>query len=235
MISTGRRARLIWPVTNRHGEQFYLSTGQRQLLMYVRSQARHGRHVFTIDRLAEIAGIDRSNVQRGLDRLAQLELIGRRSTRGALGRTIVWVPRPHSRGPRCFRANVATTYRYAGYLTPERWRAEMREGRDRAVRRLSPPRVLYGRCAAGHRVRLLAHHLARIPSTDPTVARSLEGRWSGRCRRCRSGAPVIVTVEDRVAIPAIRPGWRPAAADYQLTHDEAGRVAVTRREMEGST
>lgn len=200
----GRRARLIWPVTNRHGEQFYLSTGQRQLLMYLNGQLRRGRHAFTVDHLAGVAGIDRSNVSRGLDRLAQLELIGRRSSRGAMGRTIVWPLRRHSRGARCFRANVATTYRYAGYLTRDRWAAEVSAGVDRAVRRRSPPRMLYGRCAAGHSVRLVGHSLARWPSTNPEIARVLEGRWVGRCRRDAE----VVTVSDRLLVPAVADaGW----------------------------
>lgn len=199
----GRLSRLIWPVTNRHGDRFYLSTGQRQLLTFVKAQARFGRHSHTIDKLAEVAGIDRSNVSRGLDRLAQLELVGRRSTRGPLGRTIVWLLRSHPRGSRCFRANVATTYHYVGYLTRTRWVDNVRRGEDRAVRRLTPPRVLYGRCAAGHSVLLIGHRLASIRSTDPTIARVLEGAWSGKCRRDAE----VVTVSDRVSVPA-RPGSR---------------------------
>jgi hypothetical protein len=183
--------------------------------MGVRGHMKRGRHVFTIEQLSRLAGIDPSNVSRGLDRLASLEIIGRRSTRGRLGKTVTWALKPRTSPALRRRSNVATTTSFGGYLTRERWLSDVKRGEDRAVRRLSPPRVLYGRCAAGHRCRLGRWKWTRIPSTDPTVARSFDGEWRGRCGRC--GEHVRLT--ERVAVPATdHRSWERAG-------DIAGRLA----------
>jgi DNA-binding MarR family transcriptional regulator len=213
-VSSGRRSRLIWPARERWtGDTFWLSAGQRALLFYIRAQIAHGRHELTIDELARAAGIDRSNVSRGLDRLASLALIGRRSSRGCMGRTIVWRPSRRralaERSKRATwrrhqpRANVATSIPFGGYLSRERWRTAASNGDREAVRRLTPPRTLYGRCAAGHRARLSRWRWRRWPTTDRAELRTFEGLWVGRCRRCGAS----VQVSDRVTIPSVPATW----------------------------
>lgn len=199
-MASGRRSRLIFPIENRHGRTVYLSSGQRSLLFYLRSRMRYGRRVFKTAQLAEVAGIDQSNVSRALDRLSQHRVIGHRATRGCLGQTIVFPLKRRVSGS--FRANVATSSSFGGYLSRDRWRTEVAAGSDRAVRRLTPPRTLYGRCAAGHRTRLSRLTFRRWPSSDPAIVRSFEGVWSGTCGRC--GVAVQDAIEATVMAP-VRP------------------------------
>lgn len=247
----GRRSRLIWPARERWtGNQVWLSSGQRALLFYLRGQLAAGRHEFRIDDLARITGLDRSNVSRGLDRLASLSLIGRRSTRGCMGRTIVWnVGRRRAwteaqtaalrfRRPINPRGNVATSNPFGVYLSREGWQTAIRNGQDRAVRRLTPPRTLYGRCAARHRVRLTRWTFRRTPGDRPGVVRSFEGVWLGKCRRCGER----VRLADSVTVPApSRPGWESAGAvlgsggRYRMQRDTDGTFSPIRRDdREGS-
>lgn len=197
---SGRRSRLIWPARSSSEQTVWLSSGQRSLLFYLRAEMSHGRHVFSHEQLSRAAGIHPSNVTRGLDRLASLGVIGRRSSRGCLGRTIVWDRRRRAaaRRPRSLRANVATSTPFGGYLSREGWHRAVSTGEDRAVRRLTPPRMLYGRCAAGHRTRLERWTFRRWPGGDRTVLRSFEGVWRGFCRRCQER----VTLADRITVPA---------------------------------
>jgi hypothetical protein len=199
-MTNGRRSRLIWPARTHDERTVWLSSGQRSLLFYLRAEMGHGRHAFSHEQLSKAAGIHPSNVTRGLDRLASLGVIGRRSSRGCLGRTIVWDRRHRAatRRPANRRANVATSTPYGGFITRERWRSLVAAGDDRAVRRLTPPRTLYGRCAAGHRARLTRWAFRRWPGANRTELRTFEGVWVGDCRRC--GERVRLT--DRITVPA---------------------------------
>lgn len=195
---TGDRAnRCIWPVVTPTGRMLLLSTGQRMLLLYLRGQMKRGRHRFTLLQLSRVAGIDVSNVSRGLDRLAGFHMVGRRSTRGRTGQTITWKIRGARSAlrPR-FTVNVATSTPSVGYLTPERWQANAASGDRQTVRRLAPPRLLWGRCAAGHRSRLTRWSWTRHPGADRTELRTFEGVWIGVCRRCGDHVrlPLQVTV-----------------------------------------
>lgn len=187
-----RASALVWPKRERwSGVTYWLSSGQRSLLFWIEARIAKGHHEFTIDQAAAAVGLDRSNISRGLDRLASLSLIGRHSRPGRGRRTRVWRigrtrvlaerARPQATG------NVATSTPYGGYLSREGLSVgsgAVRSGRE-AARRLAPPRLVYDRCPAGHRVRL-ARWLAR---TSPDGSR-LDGSWKGWCRRC--GAPHAV-------------------------------------------
>lgn len=229
-MSSGRKARVFWPArapwTN---DTVWLTTGRRALLFYLRGQLAHGRHEFRLAHLAEVSGIDRSNVQRALDQFAWLGLIGRRSTRGRNGRTMVWnigrrrawaeaqVRALRYRRPVTSAKNVATSTPFGGYLSRERWRAAVGAGEDRAVRRLTPPRTLYGRCAAGHRARLTRWTFRRWPGANQTIVRAFEGVWRGQCRRCGEH----VRLADRIEVPATRRRW--AQVGELIEEMEVGR------------
>lgn len=202
------RNRLIWPVVNPAGRTIFLSTGQRTLLMYLRGQMKRGRHRFTLVQLARVADIDTSNVSRGLDRLASFHLVGRRSTRGRTGQTITWRVRPRTTSALRFTRNVATTTAFAGYLSAERWKASAANGERQAVRRLTPPRLLYGRCAAGHRCRLDRWTWLRSPGSVRGELRTFSGEWRGHCRRC--SAPVRLELTVTVKDGPGRDGWERA-------------------------
>jgi len=193
MRRRGTSAALVWPARERWtGDVAWLSVGQATLLLWCRQRLAHGKHTFTIDEAATATGLNRSNVSRGLDRLSCLSLLGRKSTRGRLGRTLVWAVKkaralaerpgrlrwPH--GSWHLDENVATSTTYGGFLSREAYQTAAVTGQSRrSVRRLTPPRRLYDRCPAGHRVRVRSwwHRLSRD-------ARRLDASWRGRCRRC---------------------------------------------------
>lgn len=185
-----RAAALSWPKRERwSGQTYWLSRGQRSLLFWIESRMAKGHHTFTLDIAAAAVGVDRSTVSRALDRLASLSLIGRRSTRGRLGRTLVWrVGKSRALAERAARSaspertgNVATSTPFGGYLSRERLAAVAADGRggSGSARRLAPPRLLYARCPAGHRVRLTRWQLRRSPDGS-----RVDGTWKGWCRRC---------------------------------------------------
>jgi hypothetical protein len=190
---------LSWPKRERwSGQTYWLSSGQRSLLFWLESRMAKGHHSFTLDLAAAAVGIDRSTVSRALDRLASLSLIGRRSTRGRLGRTVTWrIGRTRALAERASRAaqpvrNVATSTPYGGYLSREAL-AERSGGVRSGVgsaRRLAPPRLLYARCPAGHRVRLSRWQLRRSPDGS-----RVDGTWKGWCRRCGAWHAELVTLE----------------------------------------
>lgn len=207
---------LAWPARERwSGQTFWLSSGQRALLSWVLARMAKGHHTFTLDQAARAVGLDRSNVSRGLDRLASLALIGRRSTRGRNGITITWrTSRTAATAAKSARrdwptANVATSTPFGGYLSREGFARAAREPavrRGSARRRLSPPRLLYGRCPAGHRVRT-ARWTLRVDRDES----GLHGSWRGWCRRCA-----------QAVAHALELRWEPAP---RATWVRAGTVA----------
>ena len=185
-----RSAALSWPKRERwSGQTYWLSRGQRSLLFWIESRMAKGHHTFTLDIAAAAVGVDRSTVSRALDRLASLSLIGRRSTRGRFGRTLVWrVGKSRALAERAARSaspertgNVATSTPFGGYLSREALASAAGDGRRAfgSARRLAPPRLLYARCPAGHRVRLTRWQLRRSPDGS-----RVDGTWKGWCRRC---------------------------------------------------
>lgn len=209
-----RRAALSWPARERwSGQTVWLSGGQRALLSWVLARMAKGHHQFTVDQAARAVGIDRSNVSRGLDRLASLSLIGRRSTRGRNGITTTW--RTHRSAALASASarrawpttNVATSTPFGGYLSREGFHRAARDPsrrRGSARGRLSPPRLLYGRCPAGHRVRT-----ARWTLRVDRDGAGLRGTWKGWCRRCAEA--VAQSLEVRWE-PAPRGTWVRAGA-----------------------
>lgn len=190
---------LSWPKRERwSGQTYWLSRGQRSLLFWIEARMAKGHHTFTIDQAADAVGLDRSNVSRGLDRLASLSLIGRRSRRGRGHRTVVWrigrtrALAERAAGPPSPTGNVATSTPYGGYLSPEALANGSGGGRGglRSARRLTPPRLLYARCPAGHRVRLDRWQLRRSPDGS-----RVDGTWRGWCRRCGSWTSTQLTLE----------------------------------------
>lgn len=158
-----------------------------------------GWHAFTLDDAAAAVGLDRSSISRGLDRLASLSLIGRRSRPGRGHRTVVWrIGKTRALIERARRAsaehsgNVATSTPFGGYLSREGLAAAggtLRRGAGSA-RRLTPPRLLYARCPAGHRVRLARWNLRRSPD-----GRRADGTWTGWCRRCAAPTSTSLTMQ----------------------------------------
>lgn len=180
----GTPSTLAWPVRRPYtGDLVYLSAGQRHLLFWVQR-----RHRFSTVEASRVTGLDPSNVSRGLRRLASLALIGHRAYRGRNGFHVVWsIGRSRALTEAAGRlswptAKVATSTPFGGYLTRERWERAARAGERDAVRRPSPPRLLYDRCPAGHRVRL-ARFRTEHPGRD---GRTMAGSWTGWCRRCRA-------------------------------------------------
>lgn len=204
-----RAAALSWPKRERwSGQTYWLSRGQRSLLFWIESRMAKGHHTFTLDIAAAAVCVDRSTVSRALDRLASLNLIGRRSTRGRLGRTVVWrIGKARALADRARSAlpestgNVATSTPFGGYLSRERLAANAADARNGvgSARRLSPPRLLYARCPAGHRVRLSRWQLRR--SADGS---RVDGTWKGWCRRCAAfhseSVSITVPVDGRSAM-----------------------------------
>lgn len=218
MTATARSSRLIWPVVNPTGRTVMLSTGQRTLLLYLRGQMKRGRHRFTLLQLSRAASIDVSNVSRGLDRLASFHLVGRRSTRGRNGQTITWRVRSRLRAVTNLRGKLATSIPYGRYLSAERFRASAAAGDREAVRRLAPPRMLWGRCAAGHRCRLTRWTWTRWDPRQRGELRTFAGEWRGDCRRC--GAPVQLQLQVTVSEGPGRGGWERAGDVARRLHSE---------------
>lgn len=240
-------AALSWPKRERwSGTTYWLSRGQRSLLFWCEGRMAKGHHAFTLDQAAAAIGVDRSTVSRALDRLASLSLIGRRSRPGRGHRTVVWrIGRARALAERArppgATGNVATSTPFGGYLSREALivgSGGVRSGRD-AARRLAPPRLLYARCPAGHRVRLARWLLRASPDGS-----RLDGTWKGWCRRCRAAVDTALslTVEPsgreahglrrRARANAVADGrmdpaaFREAeAADQPPAMDRAGRVA----------
>lgn len=190
---------LSWPKRERwSGQTYWLSSGQRSLLFWLEARMAKGHHTFTLDVAAAAVGIDRSTVSRALDRLASLSLIGRRSTRGRLGRTVTWrIGQTRALAERAARAaqpgrNVATSTPYGGYLSREALAERSGAVRSGAgsARRLAPPRLLYARCPAGHRVRLSRWQLRRSPDGS-----RVDGTWKGWCRRCAAWHAEAISLE----------------------------------------
>ncbi len=192
---------LSWPKRERWtGQTYWLSAGQRSLLFWLEARMARGWHTFTLDDASAAVGVDRSNISRGLDRLASLSLIGRRSRPGRGHRTVVWrIHKNRALAERARRAapdagrNVATSTPYGGYLSREAL-ASAPGGSGRgsgSARRLAPPRLLYARCPAGHRVRLARWSVRRFPDGRA------DGTWTGWCRRCASWTGTAVTMQLR--------------------------------------
>lgn len=199
---------LVWPYRERwSGDTVWLSVGQRTLLFWIHARHAKGHHTFTLDQAARAVGIDRSNVSRGLDRLASLSLVGRRSSRGRLGITTTWkLHKARALTGRAQRSrwptgNVATSTPYGGYLSREGYFRAVSDPSVRrgSARRLAPPRLLYARCPAGHRVRTARWFHRRSPD-----GLRLSGSWKGWCRRC--AAPVVQAV-DVTWVPDPEAGW----------------------------
>lgn len=223
----GRRlsSALSWPVTNLAGETFYLSTGQRTLLFWIHAQMAYGRHTFTLDEASRAVGIDRSNVQRALDRFASWSLVRRRSTRGRLGITSVF-PIKHAAAQRArlegdpgrgfaprsawptrrgrLVGNVATTTPFGGYISRARLATAGWQPGGR------PPTPAGGTGAVGgERTRRYGpprRLYVRCAAGCPRMVRlgrwhqarhagRLSGRWSGSCRRCRERTDLTLSVE----------------------------------------
>lgn len=215
---------LSWPKRERwSGQTYWLSSGQRSLLFWLEARMARGHHSFTLDVAAEAVGIDRSTVSRALDRLASLSLIGRRSTRGRLGRTVTWrIGQTRALAERAAAQpmrNVATSTPYGGYLSREALAERsggVRSGGESA-RRLAPPRLLYARCPAGHRVRLSRWQLRRSPDGS-----RVDGTWKGWCRRCGAWHGESVTLE----IPGSGRGSLAERRRERANAVAAGRITV---------
>lgn len=212
---------LRWPKRERwSGQSYWLSSGQRSLLFWIESRMAKGHHTFTLDQAALAVGLDRSNISRGLDRLASLNLLGRKSRPGRGKRTVVWrIGQTRALADRARWAstnparNVATSTPFGGYLSREAL-AVIGSNAGRGVlsaRRLSPPRLLYARCPAGHRVRLARWTLRRWPDGS-----RIDGSWKGWCRRCAAFHSVQMSLElpgdDRAGLAERRRSWANAVA-----------------------
>lgn len=163
-------------------------------------------------------GIRRPNgglVDNRLARLRQLGLIGYATVRGRRGHVRAWVG-PDLRagvGTLAFRradarrhAGNDSTSPYGGFLTWDRWaessskRRQRRQppgsaGRSRLTgpHRGRPPRVVWERCPAGHRIAI-----GRTSRRGEASGR-IEADYRGRCRRCRQD----VRIHHELVVPIL--------------------------------
>lgn len=209
-------SRLVWPVASpwalraRGRPTAYLSSRQRALLWYVTATLKRGDR--TLAELATGVGVtSRGQISRELRRLRQLELIGYQTRRGRHGRHRLWLPMPVRRlraglaGTRLPRGNDSTSTPFGGFISRQGLEQALRRGsappvtggngaRDGPRRGQDPPRVLYSRCPAGHKLRTGRRSWRAAPG-------SFHGTWEGYCQRC-GGRRVIERLDLELAIPA---------------------------------
>lgn len=234
------RSTLLVPVQVPYTRQttYWLTLSQYLTLAWLRRRMRHHRGETTLERMAEQLGTTPGALVHRLDRLAQLSLIGRHSTRGRHGRTRFWPPRRArvalEAGRRAGRTgNVVTSTPFGGYLSREGLSRALRGstgppltrspaggpppaaggGRSRSDRRARrPPRLLYGRCPLdGARVRLSRRELQVTDWRHHGGPRRIRGLYGGRCARCRalSIAPLDVGIPRPEALRPRGPGDAP--------------------------
>lgn len=142
------------------------------------------------------------------------------------GRLLVWIPRAARRlGPRPRWRNDSVSTPFGGFLTREGLAAATTRGGGPpgsggrgalAGPRRGPPRVLYGRCPAGHRCRL-----GRRSLTGSELA--LVAAFRGSCRRCGRRVAELVTI--RWQPPAARPLSPAELEDPAVLEDRRRRAA----------
>lgn len=225
---------LRWGVRAPHGRTVYLTGSQRALLWYLRRSAHRGR-ALTLEQMAEAVGTSsRGRVWHQLRRLRQLELVGARSwapngkRRGRLARFLLWIPAAARAAylgpaPRGGNDSVSTP---PGFISPAGVRAAwvgsgappFAAGPPRlsGPRRGHPPRVVYARCPAGHRL------VARRSLWTRDAGR-LVAEWTGFCRSC--SRPVVERVDLRLAAAPAR-ALSPAELADPATLEARRRLAA---------
>lgn len=219
---------LRWPVSSpwkleRHGRPTaYLSSQQRAVLLYLGASRKGGRR--TLEQMTRVLGMtSRGQLSRELRRLRQLDLIGYRTRKGALGWHQLWFNRKAARlrALRRQRGDNDSLSTPAGFISrlgvenaaASRRRPPSRAGaaaRDGPRRGLDPPRRIYARCPIGHQV-----VLPRGPWTRAPAGGLLRAEWSGICRRC-GDRPVREVVEISIEPVAARPLSPAELADPEL-------------------
>lgn len=164
----------------------------------------------------------------------------RRWSPGRRGRLLVWIPAPARRarltaaaGLRGHTGNDSVSGPFGAYIAREGLTAALR--RRLGSRRLAelstyggtarrpwrgPPRVLYARCPAGHRLRIGRRSWGLGPDWAPSVT----ARFEGPCRRC--GSTVVEEIRVELAPPLPRGLSAGELADPALL---AARIDSARR------
>jgi len=191
----------------RHGTPVALLSARQHVLNVTLRLAYRGHTRQTQEELARLLdNPSRGRVHHNLARLRQLEVFGFRSRRGRLGYHAIWIPRASAAlsrtlaGVRLPSANDSASTLTGTFLSARglanAWRPVLERHRGgappRTPRRRAVPRTLWSRCPAGHWT-----PLARSSWRGP-FGGTLDGLWSGPCRRC--GAETVERIHLEVPI-----------------------------------